>query len=158
MSSSPPPSPQEGQPASRDCILLAMHELCLLCLGGITWAGFNEFYYLFTYEDSRDLFCIPYDIDILQEVFPVRAPSDTDEGFQKRVLTTARTCHVLHRQEPRRPSGGGRGRRGAQEMGGRDRPGLGALQLAERHERARRREPRVQVCGNEAAVLSRGQP
>lgn len=37
-------------------------------LSGITWAGFPVFYYLFTYEDTRDAFSIPYDIDILKEV------------------------------------------------------------------------------------------
>jgi tRNA(Arg) A34 adenosine deaminase TadA len=42
-----------GRPHPRDCIFFATHEPCSLCLGGITWAGFKEFYYLFTYEDSR---------------------------------------------------------------------------------------------------------
>ena len=79
-------SPSEGRPATKDCVFFATHEPCSLCLSGITWAGFNEFYYLFTYEDSRDLFAIPYDIDILEEVFRVRAPSDTDETLTARPL------------------------------------------------------------------------
>lgn len=52
----------------------------------ITWAGFNEFYYLFTYEDSRDEFAIPYDIHILEEVYRVKAPGDTEETLKKRPL------------------------------------------------------------------------
>ena len=52
-------SPKDGRPATKDCIFFATHEPCSLCLSGITWSGFNEFYYLFTYEDSRDLFDIP---------------------------------------------------------------------------------------------------
>src|SRR5271155_5735853 len=52
-------SPKEGRPETKDCIFFATHEPCSLCLSGITWSGFNEFYYLFTYEDSRDLFAIP---------------------------------------------------------------------------------------------------
>jgi tRNA(Arg) A34 adenosine deaminase TadA len=48
-----------GRPATKDCVFFATHEPCSLCLSGITWSGFNEFYYLFTYEDSRDLFGIP---------------------------------------------------------------------------------------------------
>ncbi|PSR99128.1 cytidine deaminase-like protein [Coniella lustricola] len=68
------------RPSPRDCIFFATHEPCSLCLSGITWAGFNEFYYLFTYEDSRDLFAIPYDIDILQEVFRVPAASGVEES------------------------------------------------------------------------------
>lgn len=56
----------------KDCIFFATHEPCSLCLSGIAWSGFSEVYYLFTYEDSRDLFAIPYDIEILQEVFRVQ--------------------------------------------------------------------------------------
>lgn len=74
------------RPAPRDCVFFATHEPCSLCLSGITWAGFREFYYLFTYEDSRDLFAIPHDIDILQEVFRVRAPGDSDGSLEARPL------------------------------------------------------------------------
>ncbi|KAK5654637.1 hypothetical protein OQA88_6958 [Cercophora sp. LCS_1] len=79
-------SPTEGRPATKDCVFFATHEPCSLCLSGITWAGFNEFYYLFTYEDSRDLFAIPYDIDILEQVFRVPGPSDTPETLATRPL------------------------------------------------------------------------
>ncbi|KAH8903611.1 cytidine deaminase-like protein [Coniochaeta sp. PMI_546] len=79
-------SPAEGRPATKDCVFFATHEPCSLCLSGITWAGFNEFYYLFTYEDSRDLFAIPYDIDILEQVFRVPGPSDTPETLAARPL------------------------------------------------------------------------
>jgi tRNA(Arg) A34 adenosine deaminase TadA len=72
-------SPKEGRPQTKDCIFFATHEPCSLCLSGITWSGFNEFYYLFTYEDSRDLFGIPYDIDILQSVYQVPSSADTPE-------------------------------------------------------------------------------
>ena len=78
--------PADQRPDVKDCIFLATHEPCSLCLSGITWAGFNEFYYLFTYEDSRDLFGIPYDIDILQEVFRVKGPGDSEESMQSRPL------------------------------------------------------------------------
>ncbi|KAF2822590.1 cytidine deaminase-like protein [Ophiobolus disseminans] len=70
---------------SKDCIFFATHEPCSLCLSGITWSGFNEFYYLFTYEDSRDLFSIPYDIDILEQVFRVKG-EETNQQVEKRAL------------------------------------------------------------------------
>jgi len=73
----------------RDCIFLATHEPCSLCLSGITWSGFNEFYYLFTYEDSRDLFSIPYDIDILEQVFRVQGV-ETNEQMRQRPLYNRR--------------------------------------------------------------------
>jgi tRNA(Arg) A34 adenosine deaminase TadA len=79
-------SAPEGRPATKDCIFFSTHEPCSLCLSGITWAGFNEFYYLFTYEDSRDLFSIPYDIEILEQVFRVPGPSDTPETLATRPL------------------------------------------------------------------------
>lgn len=73
------PSPRD------DCVFFATHEPCSLCLSGITWSGFGEFYYLFTYEDSRDLFSIPYDIEILEEVFRVRG-HETEEQVRERQL------------------------------------------------------------------------
>ena len=42
-----------------------------MCLSAITWSGFDNFYYLFSHEDSRDEFAIPHDLKILKEVFDV---------------------------------------------------------------------------------------
>ena len=64
--------PDERRPPTRDCILLSTHEPCSLCLSAITWAGFDVFYYLFGYEQTRDDFVIPHDLRILDEVFAVR--------------------------------------------------------------------------------------
>jgi tRNA(Arg) A34 adenosine deaminase TadA len=61
--------PRSERPAPRDCIFLATHEPCPLCLSAITWGGYDNFYFLFSYEDSRDSFNIPHDIRILKEVF-----------------------------------------------------------------------------------------
>jgi tRNA(Arg) A34 adenosine deaminase TadA len=66
--------PADQRPATKDCIFLTSHEPCSLCLSGITWSGFDNFYYLFTYEDSRDSFAIPYDIQILEAVYAVPDP------------------------------------------------------------------------------------
>ncbi|KAI0174587.1 cytidine/deoxycytidylate deaminase family protein [Pestalotiopsis sp. NC0098] len=74
------------RPATRDCVFVTTHEPCSLCLSGITWSGFDNFYYLFTYEDSRDLFAIPYDIQILEEVFRVRGEGESDEALARRQL------------------------------------------------------------------------
>ena len=79
-------TPKDTRPDTKDCVFFATHEPCSLCLSGITWSGFNEFYYLFTYEDSRDLFAIPYDIDILKSVYQVAGPNDTAESLEERPL------------------------------------------------------------------------
>ncbi|EFX00314.1 cytidine deoxycytidylate deaminase family protein [Grosmannia clavigera kw1407] len=79
-------SPADSRPRPSDCVFFCTHEPCSLCLSGITWSGFDEFYYLFTYQDSRDLFAIPYDIDILESVFRVAAPADTPDSLAARPL------------------------------------------------------------------------
>jgi tRNA(Arg) A34 adenosine deaminase TadA len=38
-------------------------------MSAIAWAGFDNFAYFFSHEDSRDAFAIPHDLRILQEVF-----------------------------------------------------------------------------------------
>src|SRR3954454_9035466 len=61
--------PKAERVDTKDAIFLATHEPCSLCLSAITWAGFDNFYYLFSHEDSRDSFAIPHDLRILKEVF-----------------------------------------------------------------------------------------
>ena len=61
--------PKADRPDTRDCVFLSTHEPCSLCLSAITWAGFDNFHYLFSHEDSRDSFAIPHDLNILKEVF-----------------------------------------------------------------------------------------
>jgi tRNA(Arg) A34 adenosine deaminase TadA len=57
------------RPATRDLLFLSTHEPCTLCMSAITWAGFDNYYYLFSHEDSRDSFAIPHDLRILKELF-----------------------------------------------------------------------------------------
>jgi len=61
--------PAAERPATADCLFLSTHEPCSLCLSAITWCGFDNFYYLFSHQDSRDSFNIPHDLKILKEVF-----------------------------------------------------------------------------------------
>ena len=52
-----------------DCIFLSTHEPCSLCLSAITWSGFDNIYFFFPYQQTKDLFNISHDINVLKEVF-----------------------------------------------------------------------------------------
>lgn len=77
--------PADQRPSPSECIFLCTHEPCSLCLSGITWAGFDNFYYLFSHQQSRDSFAIPYDIQILKAVYAVPDP-DRDAVPEDRPL------------------------------------------------------------------------
>ena len=72
--------PAAERPTTRDCIFLSTHEPCSLCLSAITWSGFDNFFYLFGYEETRDSFNIPHDLKILQAVFGVENGSYAREN------------------------------------------------------------------------------
>ena len=61
--------PSADRLAHSDLYFLSTHEPCTLCMSAITWAGFDNFHYFFSHEDSRDAFAIPHDLKILKEVF-----------------------------------------------------------------------------------------
>ena len=61
--------PTEDRMAPAELIFLSTHEPCSLCLSAITWGGFDNFFYFFSHEDSRDSFAIPHDLKILKAVF-----------------------------------------------------------------------------------------
>ena len=62
---------KKKRPDEKNCIFLSSHEPCSLCLSAITFAGFDNFYYLFPYESTSEEFKIPHDLNILKEVFNV---------------------------------------------------------------------------------------
>ena len=59
----------KNTPQPKECIFFSTHEPCSMCLSAITWSGFDNFYYFFSYENSKDDFYIPHDLKILKEVF-----------------------------------------------------------------------------------------
>jgi tRNA(Arg) A34 adenosine deaminase TadA len=61
--------PADKRPQAKDMYFITTHEPCSLCMSAITWAGFDNFWYFFSHEDSRDAFSIPHDLKILKEVF-----------------------------------------------------------------------------------------
>jgi tRNA(Arg) A34 adenosine deaminase TadA len=61
--------PSEDRPPTSDLLFMSTHEPCTMCMSAITWAGFDNYFYFFSHEDSRDAFAIPHDLRILKEVF-----------------------------------------------------------------------------------------
>lgn len=57
------------RPPTGELVFLTTHEPCTLCMSAITWAGFDNYYYFYSHEDSRDAFAIPHDLVILKELF-----------------------------------------------------------------------------------------
>ena len=57
---------------TKDYYFISSHQPCSLCLSAITWSGFDNFYYFFPYEDTKENFNIPHDLKILEEVFKIK--------------------------------------------------------------------------------------
>jgi tRNA(Arg) A34 adenosine deaminase TadA len=94
--------PRSKRPDPKECYFLATHEPCSLCLSAITWGGYDNFYYLFSYTDSRDSFNIPHDLKILQEVFKCDHGAYARENFYWKsndILTLINACQEPHKKE-----------------------------------------------------------
>lgn len=88
--------PPDQRPAPKECLFLATHEPCSLCLSGITWSGFDNFYYLFSHQDSADSFAIPYDIQILKAVYAVPDPDRTTAAADRDLYNRTNAFFVSH--------------------------------------------------------------
>jgi tRNA(Arg) A34 adenosine deaminase TadA len=97
--------PKAERVDTKDAIFLATHEHCSLCLSAITWTGFDNFYYLFSHEDSRDSFAIPHDLKILKEVFTLDPGGYNAENAYWKSFSIRRLVRALPEAERKRLEG-----------------------------------------------------
>ncbi|RVA87588.1 nucleoside deaminase, partial [Mesorhizobium sp. M7A.F.Ca.CA.004.01.1.1] len=94
--------PRAERVDTKDAIFIATHEPCSLCLSAITWTGFDNFYYLFSHEDSRDSFAIPHDLKILKEVFTLDPGGYNAENAYWKSFSIRRLVRTLPEAERQR--------------------------------------------------------
>lgn len=82
--------PENERPATSECVFLSTHEPCTMCMSAITWAGFDNYFYFFSHEDSRDSFGIPHDLKILKELF------DLEPGGYRRENNFWSAHNIIH--------------------------------------------------------------
>lgn len=68
-----------NHPDPAECIFVASHDPCPMCISAISWAGFREIWVLFGYKEVKDKYDMPVDLTMYKELF--RAPGATDENL-----------------------------------------------------------------------------
>ena len=58
------------RPRASECLFVATHEPCCLCVSAIVWSGFERCVFLFPYETTKRQ-GIPHDLDIMYELWRV---------------------------------------------------------------------------------------
>jgi len=72
----------QGHPEPGDCIFISTHQPCCMCASALAWAGFNEIWYLFEYENTGKDFKIPHDQKMIRELFGCAEPKPENDYFK----------------------------------------------------------------------------
>ena len=73
----------KDHPAPSECIFVASHDPCSMCISAIAWSGFKEIWVLFGYEDVAKDFEMPVDLMMYREIFGVDGAKDNNLFFRK---------------------------------------------------------------------------
>lgn len=72
-----------NHPKPKDCIFVASHDPCSMCISAIAWAGFDEVWVLFNYEDVKKSFGMPVDLLMYKEIFGAEGARPQNAFFKK---------------------------------------------------------------------------
>lgn len=98
--------PPDQRPSPEECLLVSTHEPCPMCLSAIAWAGIPSIYYLFGYEQTRDSFHIPHDLEMLSQVFRC---DDGDYARENKYWQSHAIVAAIERCQEGGPEGGPEG-------------------------------------------------
>ncbi|MDO5562044.1 MAG: nucleoside deaminase [Synergistaceae bacterium] len=73
----------KDRPAPEDCIFIASHEPCSMCVSAISWSGFREIWVLFDGADMTKDFEMPVDLLMYKEIFGVDGARNENSFFKK---------------------------------------------------------------------------
>lgn len=74
---------KKDHPVPSECIFVASHDPCSMCISAIAWSGFKEIWVLFGYEDVAKDFEMPVDLMMYREIFGVEGAKDENFFFRK---------------------------------------------------------------------------
>ena len=73
----------KNHPDPANCIFVASHDPCSMCISAIAWSGFKEIWVLFGYEDVAKDFEMPVDLMMYREIFGVEGAKEENAFFRK---------------------------------------------------------------------------
>ncbi|MDL2260522.1 hypothetical protein LJB99_06625 [Deltaproteobacteria bacterium OttesenSCG-928-K17] len=76
----------QRRPEPSECLLLATHQPCCMCASAVAWGGFPECWYLFGYEQTEEDFNVPFDIQMIRDIFGTDRPNQDNAYYKMRSL------------------------------------------------------------------------
>ncbi|MDD4159479.1 MAG: deaminase [Synergistaceae bacterium] len=73
----------KDHPDPSECIFVASHDPCSMCISAIAWSGFKEIWVLFGYEDVAKDFEMPVDLIMYKEIFGAEGAKEKNLFFRK---------------------------------------------------------------------------
>ena len=76
----------QRRPEPGDCLMLATHQPCCMCASALAWGGISECWYLFGYEQTEEDFNVPFDIQMIRDLFNTDKPNQDNSYYKMRSM------------------------------------------------------------------------